>query len=75
MRMNGIEIGRCEPHIQPKSPALWCRKSVREANERKMAPKKVKNVAAPPASLWFRHNEQLGPPYYVILDTNAINFA
>jgi len=40
-----------------------------------MAPKPVKNVVAPAAALWFRHNENLGPPYYIILDTNAINFA
>ncbi|KAA0151578.1 hypothetical protein FNF29_04502 [Cafeteria roenbergensis] len=49
--------------------------SVREANEAKIAPKPVKNVAAPAAAMWFAHNEHLGPPYYVILDTNAINFA
>mmetsp|Transcript_21660 Transcript_21660/g.24515 ORF Transcript_21660/g.24515 Transcript_21660/m.24515 type:complete len:201 (-) Transcript_21660:963-1565(-) len=25
--------------------------------------------------LFFRHNTQLGPPYYVLLDTNFINFS
>jgi rRNA-processing protein FCF1 len=25
--------------------------------------------------MYFRHNTQLGPPYYVLIDTNFINFA
>lgn len=62
-------------HRMPLAQPLLRRTSVREANEKKMAPKPVKNVVAPAAALWFRHNENLGPPYYIILDTNAINFA
>ena len=61
------DVARCCDHVR--------RTSVREANEAKIAPKPVKNVAAPAAAMWFAHNEHLGPPYYVILDPNAINFA
>jgi len=27
------------------------------------------------SALFFKYNEQLGPPYHVLLDTNFINFA
>jgi U3 small nucleolar RNA-associated protein 24 len=50
-------------------------KSVREDNEKRMAPPPIRNAPAASAALWFRHNEHLGPPYHVILDTNTINFA
>lgn len=28
-----------------------------------------------PSSLFFAYNDQLGPPYYVIVDTNFVNFS
>ena len=27
------------------------------------------------SALFFKYNEQLGPPYHILLDTNFINFA
>ena len=27
------------------------------------------------SALFFKYNEQLGPPYHVLLDTNFVNFA
>jgi U3 small nucleolar RNA-associated protein 24 len=30
---------------------------------------------AAPSTLFFSHNEGLGPPYHILLDTNFINFA
>lgn len=32
-------------------------------------------IEATPTNLFFQYNEQLGPPYYIILDTNFINFS
>jgi U3 small nucleolar RNA-associated protein 24 len=36
----------------------------------KSQPKEIEQV---PTALFFHHNEQLGPPYYVIVDTNFLN--
>ncbi|XP_032821060.1 rRNA-processing protein FCF1 homolog isoform X1 [Petromyzon marinus] len=37
----------------------------------------IKEVDAPqyPSCLFFQYNTQLGPPYYVLVDTNFINFS
>ena len=35
----------------------------------------VRRVASTPASMFFRHNTALGPPYQIIVDTNFINFS
>eukprot|EP00965_Chrysotila_dentata_P198527 6178845-Pleurochrysis_carterae.AAC.3 len=45
-----------------------------EKMEKKKA-KEVNNVAQTPSSLFFSHNESLGPPYHVLIDTNFINFS
>ena len=39
------------------------------------AEEEVRHVAQTPASMFFRHNTALGPPYQVVVDTNFINFA
>lgn len=36
---------------------------------------KVKHIEQAPSALFFAHNEQLGPPYQVLIDTNFINFS
>ena len=35
----------------------------------------IKNIPQMPTSMFFKHNEALGPPYHIILDTNFINFS
>ena len=35
----------------------------------------ISNHEQTPVGLWFKHNEALGPPYRVIVDTNFINFS
>ena len=35
----------------------------------------VRNVAQTSSSLFFTHNDALGPPYHVLIDTNFINFS
>ena len=34
-----------------------------------------RNVTQAPSSLFFWHNDALGPPYHVLIDTNFINFS
>eukprot|EP00946_MAST-07B_sp_MAST-7B-sp1_P000412 g412.t1 len=45
-----------------------------EANARKHR-SRVRHVEQAPSALFFAHNEQLGPPYQVLVDTNFINFS
>jgi len=35
----------------------------------------VRNVAQTSSGLFFTHNDSLGPPYHVLIDTNFINFS
>ncbi|XP_072424328.1 rRNA-processing protein FCF1 homolog isoform X3 [Chiloscyllium punctatum] len=36
---------------------------------------KIKEVVKYPSCLFFQYNTQLGPPYYILVDTNFINFS
>lgn len=36
---------------------------------------KVRHIDQTPSALFFSHNEALGPPYRVLIDTNFINFS
>ena len=45
-----------------------------EANALKHA-SRVRHIEQAPSALFFAHNEQLGPPYQVLIDTNFINFS
>ena len=38
-------------------------------------PDETRNVGQTSAALFFTHNEALGPPYHVLIDTNFINFS
>ena len=44
-----------------------------EANALKHA-SRVRHIEQAPSALFFAHNEQLGPPYQVLIDTNFITF-
>lgn len=35
----------------------------------------IHNVPQMPTCMFFKHNEALGPPYHIIIDTNFINFS
>jgi U3 small nucleolar RNA-associated protein 24 len=60
--------------IAPKDPRL---RPVRAALEAQAAAALAppRNVAQAPTAMFFSHNEALGPPYHILLDTNFINFA
>ena len=54
------------------------RKNMDEAKAKKLAKKKKeepRQIEQANASLFFQYNEQLGPPYHVLVDTNFINFS
>ncbi|ELR22271.1 uncharacterized protein ACA1_251530 [Acanthamoeba castellanii str. Neff] len=46
-----------------------------EEKEKKKDAELVKTVPKASSALFFKYNAQLGPPYYVLLDTNFINFS
>ena len=46
-----------------------------KGKEGKDGKKEMVKVDATSSALFFKFNEQLGPPYYVLLDTNFINFS
>lgn len=54
-------------------------KSVRDAAAKKTEDEQKRSgpkfIEATPTNLFFRYNEQLGPPYHIIIDTNFINFS
>jgi U3 small nucleolar RNA-associated protein 24 len=53
-------------------------KENQEKNEAKMKAEKepkVNKIAVPSSGMYFQHNEALGPPYHILIDTNFINFS
>jgi len=55
------------------------RKTLEESKAKKLAIEKKENeprhIEQANTSLFFQYNEQLGPPYHVLVDTNFINFS
>lgn len=47
-------------------------KKKQEEKKKKEEPRQIEQAVS---SLFFQYNEQLGPPYYVLVDTNFINFS
>ena len=52
----------------------------RSKNQTTTKPQKEKNelvrhIPQVASSLFFKHNESLGPPYHILVDTNFINFS
>ena len=45
----------------------------KEAKRREAA--QARNVEQVPTSMFFAHNDALGPPFHVLIDTNFINFS
>jgi len=45
------------------------------AKKAELEKKETKRVTTAASSLFFAHNEALGPPYRVLVDTNFINFS
>ncbi|KAH8065358.1 hypothetical protein JL721_8317 [Aureococcus anophagefferens] len=42
---------------------------------KRQAAAQARNVEQVPTSMFFAHNDALGPPFHVLIDTNFINFS
>ena len=60
--------------ISPRDPRLAENRAKADAAAAAAAAP-PRNAVAAPSTLFFRYNTALGPPYYILLDTNFINFA
>ena len=47
----------------------------KEEEDKKKSEEDVRHVEQASSALFFQYNDQLGPPYHVIIDTNFINFS
>lgn len=68
------------PKIQKTKKFALMKRMISKNDERVKKPAKpvepvVKHVPQVSSSLFFQHNEQLVPPYQIIVDTNFINFS
>ena len=63
-------IKRSDPRIKANQEKVQI--AVKETKEKK--DKAEKQVEQTPTAMFFQYNTQLGPPYYVLVDTNFINF-
>ncbi|XP_062502721.1 rRNA-processing protein FCF1 homolog [Corticium candelabrum] len=61
--------------ISPKDMRLKQNQERAKKAEKKAKEQQVRNVPQVPSALFFTYNTQLGPPFYVIVDTNFINFS
>jgi U3 small nucleolar RNA-associated protein 24 len=63
--------------ISPKDTRV--RKNLEESKAKQAAKEKQetkpRHIEQANTSLFFQYNEQLGPPYHVLVDTNFINFS
>lgn len=73
-RRPSAQFAKVKRMINPKDPRLApVRAKLEKAAAEARAP--PRNAMAAPSTLFFSHNEGLGPPYHILLDTNFINFA
>lgn len=56
-------------------PAKQAQHEERERKKRSEQQQKQNHVTQVSSALFFAHNESLGPPYHVLIDTNFINFS
>ena len=73
-RRAGAKFAATKRILSPRDPRLApVRRALEEQAAKAHAP--PRNVAQAPAAMFFSHNEALGPPYHILVDTNFINFA
>eukprot|EP01028_Stygiella_incarcerata_P009892 TRINITY_DN4879_c1_g1_i1.p2 TRINITY_DN4879_c1_g1~~TRINITY_DN4879_c1_g1_i1.p2 ORF type:complete len:197 (+),score=38.68 TRINITY_DN4879_c1_g1_i1:315-905(+) len=67
-------IPRVKRMVSQKDPRLAENQKKDEEKKKAEDEKQLTRVDAHPSSLFFQYNTSLGPPYYVLIDTNFINF-
>ena len=61
--------------ISPKDSRIKANQIKIEKKQEEEFNQLVKNVPKYSSALFFKYNEQLGPPYHILIDTNFINFS
>ena len=61
--------------LSPKDSRIKANQIKFEKKQKEELSKLVKNVPKYSSALFFKYNEQLGPPYHILIDTNFINFS
>lgn len=74
-RASKVNYAQAKRLISPKDSRL---KEVSEKADAKAAKAKAaetRQVTQTPSAMFFKYNTALGPPYFVLVDTNFINFS
>mmetsp|Transcript_4362 Transcript_4362/g.12198 ORF Transcript_4362/g.12198 Transcript_4362/m.12198 type:complete len:81 (+) Transcript_4362:154-396(+) len=62
--------------ISPKDTrVLSVAKAAKAKQEKQRKKEKPRHVDQGVSALFFQYNEQLGPPYHILVDTNFLNFS
>lgn len=61
--------------ISPKDGRIKENQKKKELADKKKEEEEVRHVEQSSSAMFFQYNDQLGPPYHVLIDTNFINFA
>ncbi|XP_064403396.1 rRNA-processing protein FCF1 homolog [Halichondria panicea] len=61
--------------ISAKDARIKKNQEKNEQKQKKTEDDKVRRIPQVPSSLFFQYNDQLGPPYHILVDTNFINFS
>ncbi|XP_057315012.1 rRNA-processing protein FCF1 homolog [Hydractinia symbiolongicarpus] len=61
--------------ISPKDARIKENQKKKEAEQKKKEENQVRHLEQVSSAMFFQHNNQLGPPYRVLIDTNFINFS
>lgn len=61
--------------ISPKDARIKENQKKKELADKKKEEEAVRHVEQSSSAMFFQYNDQLGPPYHVLIDTNFINFA
>ena len=69
------KFAACKRLITSKDMRLKANQKKKEEEDKKKSEEDVRHVEKASSALFFQYNDQLGPPYHVIIDTNFINFS
>mmetsp|Transcript_15552 Transcript_15552/g.23165 ORF Transcript_15552/g.23165 Transcript_15552/m.23165 type:complete len:201 (+) Transcript_15552:57-659(+) len=74
-RQKRIKFAQIKKMISPKDNRLKENAKKEEIKAIKEKEKETRRIKQTPSALFFQYNTSLGPPYFVIVDTNFINFS
>ncbi|CAM9536305.1 unnamed protein product [Phaeothamnion confervicola] len=74
-RSNRVKFAVVKKLISPKDCRLKDNVKKEEDKRKKAKEAETRQVDQVPTNMFFKYNAALGPPYYVLIDTNFINFS